>query len=181
MEDNIWKKPASLATFCGLFPSHFPRVCNCCSLTSASVYGQVAHECCCLWTHCLCSSTISRQAVEYPPLETVKTQQDKALAVLSGVGWGPTSNRTPDYTTFRSLFQSTSVSNEVLHNIPTKYSNVWKTFSYSSTQVTSWGTSAQTLWSLKAHIDLGSHYKDCVKIPKRNCSESNLTIDKHKP
>lgn len=101
------KKHTSLVTFCGLLPSYFPRVCNCCSLTSASVYGQVAHNC---WSHCPCSSMTGREAVEYPPLETVKTQQDKALAVLSGTGWGPALNRTPDYTTFRGLFQSTSLS-----------------------------------------------------------------------
>lgn len=118
-DNRRWYLEKTLATFCGLFPSYFPRVYNCCSLTSASVYGQVAHDCCCLWTHCPCSSTIGREAVGYPPLGTVKTQQDKALAVLSGVGWGPTSNRTPDYTTFRGLFQSTSLSNQVLHNIQT--------------------------------------------------------------
>lgn len=112
MEDDIWEKHTSLDTFCGLIPSHFPRVYNCCSLTSASVYGQAAHDCCCLWTHCPCSSTTGREAVEYPPLETVKTQQDKALAVLFDVGWGPALNRPPDYTTSRGLFQSTSLSNK---------------------------------------------------------------------
>lgn len=110
MEDDIWNKHASLATSCGLFPSYFPGVYNCCSLTSASVYGQVAHDCCCLWTPCPWSSMTGREGVKYPPLETVKIQQDKALAVLSGVGWGPALNRTPDYTTFRGLFQSTSLS-----------------------------------------------------------------------